>query len=364
MNDRIASLLRPELRDLAAYVPHARPGIEVRLDANEAPENPSPRVREAIASAARSLPIERYPDPQALALKSAIAAISGARVDELLVGSGSDEVISLILTAFARAREGVPQPTLLTPTPTFVMYRVTARGHGWKVVEVPLDASWDLDVAGMKRAIEFMRPNVVFVASPNNPTGNTMSEARMAALIEASPDALVVVDEAYVDFSTASLSSWRARYSNLAILRTLSKVGLASLRVGWLEAAPQVIAALDKVRQPFNLSALSQRAAQAVISRAWQDVTAHVDAIKRERARVSDRVAATGCVVTQSDANFVWVRTPVPAELAFEGLAARGILVRSFHSVGGRLANQLRISIGSEADNSRMLEALQSCVLG
>ena len=364
MNPRIASLLRPELRDLSAYVPQLPAGIEVRLDANEAPENPSTLVRQVIVEAVGELGLERYPDPRAVALKSAIAAITGAPPAALLVGTGSDEVISLILTALARPREGLPQPTVLTATPTFVMYRVTARGHGWKVIEVPLDASWDIDLGGMKRAIELMRPNVVFVASPNNPTGNRVSQVRLAELIQAAPDALVVLDEAYVDFAPGSLASWRATYPNLAILRTLSKLGLASLRVGWLEAAPELIAELDKVRQPFNVSALSQCAAHAVLTRAWHEVTAHIGGIKLERERMMVEVAALGCEVTPSDANFIWVKTPAPAEVVFDALAARGVLVRSFHRIGGRLAHQLRISVGSAADNDRMLGALKSCASG
>ena len=141
---RFAALLRPELEELRAYVPHDPPGIEVKLDANEAPAATSPAIREAVARAVSTVALERYPDPRALRLKDAIAKRTGARPEDLLLGTGSDEVIALLQTALARPQGKNPQAVVLSPVPTFVMYRITARGHGWKPVEVPLDAAWDL----------------------------------------------------------------------------------------------------------------------------------------------------------------------------------------------------------------------------
>jgi histidinol-phosphate aminotransferase len=249
----------------------------------------------------------------------------------------------------------------MTPSPTFVMYRVTARGHGLKPLEVPLDATWDLDVAAMKRALDFMPPNLVYVASPNNPTGNRVSQDRLEALCDAAPDALVVLDEAYVDYASGgSLRALRDRHPNLGVLRTLSKVGFAALRVGWLEAEPELVRELDKVRQPFNLSATSQAAARAVLDDAWDHVTAATARVVREREVVTSALAALpGVEVTPSDANFVWVKTPRPAGEVHAALAARGVLVRSFHAIGGRLACQLRITIGRPEENARMLDALR-----
>jgi histidinol-phosphate aminotransferase len=239
------------------------------------------------------------------------------------------------------------------------MYRVTARTHGWKAVEVPLDPAWDLDVGAMTRAVELMRPNVVFVASPNNPTGNRMSDDRLAALLEAARDALVVVDEAYVDYAGESLRSWRTRFPHLGILRTLSKVGLAALRIGWLEADEALVLEIDKVRQPFNVSATSQACAAAVLAEAWGELRAHVEVVMRERDRVAAALAALpGFDVTPSRANFLWVGTPRPAAETYEALLGRGVLVRSFHAAGGRMANRLRITIGTPAENDALVEAL------
>jgi histidinol-phosphate aminotransferase len=358
----LAALCRPELEELKAYLPDDPPGIRVKLDANEAPPSTSPAVKEAVVRAVESLALERYPDPRASRLKEAIAKRTGARADDLLVGSGSDEVIALLLTALARPRERAPQPVMLTPTPTFVMYRVTARGHGHKPVEVPLDASWDLDVNMTKRAIEMMRPNIVFIASPNNPTGNVMSPDRVRAVVEAAPSALVVVDEAYIDYAPGSLREWRAELPNLGILRTISKIGLAALRVGWLEADPSLVAELDKVRQPFNVSATSQAAAAGVLEDAWDDVQADVKKVIAARESLTKSLTDLGFVVTPSGANFVWAKTPGPAEPIFTKLVEEGILVRSFHAAGGRMTSQLRITVGTDAENSQLIDALKKAV--
>ena len=389
--DSIGQLLRPELADLVAYVPHDPPGIEVKLDANEAPPV-SPAVRDVVARAIASVALERYPDPRALRLKEAIAKRTGAKVGDLLVGTGSDEVIGLVSNALAWPRRRNTQGVILTPTPTFVMYRITARAHGLKPVEVPLDASWDLDVAMTKKAIAMMQPSVVFVASPNNPTGNRMSVDRLEEIVCAAGGgggekragtgtatamaammlsatgteggeggAFVIVDEAYVDYSgpNASVRGWRARYPHLGILRTVSKVGLAALRVGWLEADPGLVAEIDKTRQPFNVSATSQIAAAAVLEEAWDELQAGVARVVAAREKLSAAIAALeGFSVTPSAANFVWVKTPVASEKVQEHLAKDGILVRSFHKSGGRLGAQLRITIGEDAQHDRLLASL------
>ena len=356
----LAALLRPELADLEAYAPKTPAGIDVRLDANEAPPSASLAIREAVLRGVSRVALERYPDARAGELRAAIATRTGALPDDLLIGTGSDEIIALLATALARPRPGAPQAIVLTPTPTFVMYRVTARSHGIKPVEVPLDAAWDLDIGTMTRAIELMRPNLIYVASPNNPTGNRVSEERLEKVLFAAKDSLVVVDEAYVDFAAGgSLRSWRARHPNLGILRTMSKMGLAALRIGWLEAAPAFVREVDKVRQPFNVSAVSQAAAAAVLDDAWDALQSDVARIVAERGRVARAIAEVpGFLVTPSDANFVWVKTPRPAEQIVDELRARGILVRSFHRTGGRLAQQIRITIGTAAENDRLLEAL------
>ena len=333
-------LLRPELAELASYVPADPAGVRVRLDANEAPPLASPGVREAVARAVARTALERYPDARARELKARIAERTGARAADLLVGTGSDEVISLLLTALARPREDAPAGG-----------RAVADAD---VRDVPRDGEGARAQAGGGAARRGVGPRrrrdeardrddaagVVFVASPNNPTGNRMSEDRLAALLGSAGDALVVLDEAYVDYAGESLRTWRARHPRLAILRTLSKVGLAALRIGWLEADEALVREVDKVRQPFNVSATSQAAAAAVLAEAWDEVQAHVAGVVRERERVTAAVARDGRASTscRASANFLWVGTPRPAADVHAALLARGVLVRSFHAAGGRLA--------------------------
>jgi histidinol-phosphate aminotransferase len=357
------NLLRPELAELAAYAPEAVPEGVVRLDANESPPDPSGHVRDVVARAIAETSLERYPDARMSQLRSEIARHTGAGPDEILVGAGSDEVIAIVLTALSGKRAKGTPPVALFPTPTFVMYRATARVHGYRPVEVPLDAAWDLDVRGMRRACEMMPPNVVFVASPNNPTANRMSDDRISAVLGAAPDALVVVDEAYADYAGQSLRAWRKRHPNLAILRTLSKVGLAAMRVGWLEADEGLVRELNKARQPYNVSATSQAAAAAVLAQAWPEVEAHVRAIVSERERVAGALRRmAGVDVPRSDANFLWVSTPRAAPDVHAALLARGVLVRSFHAAGGRMQNRLRVTVGTAQENDRFLDALEGAL--
>jgi histidinol-phosphate aminotransferase len=364
MQPPLSAIFREELAELTAYVPKSPPGIQIRLDANEAPPCNAPELRAALRHASEEVWLERYPDPRAVELRAALAERWGCNPDELVVGTGSDELIALLATACARPRAGLPQPVLLTPTPTFVMYRVTGRVHGFKVVEVPLDRAWRVDVPAMARAIDVMKPNVIFVATPNNPTGVREARESLAALARAAGEigALVVVDEAYGDFATESGASLRAEYPNVAILRTLSKIGLAALRIGALEAGPEVVAALDKSRQPFNVDGLAQAATVRILRDAKGAVDAHVASIRSERARVFAALAAMDRVeALPSEANFHWLRTARPAGEVWQALVEQGILVRSFHERGGRLAHQLRVTVGSPGENDRFLEAIARC---
>ncbi len=360
----VGAILREELAELVAYVPKAPPGIEIRLDANEAPPCGAPELRAALRAALDEVWLERYPDPRALELRAALGARWGCDPEALVVGTGSDELIALLATACARPRAGLPQPVLVTPTPTFVMYRVTGRAHGFKIVEVPLDRAWRVDVPAMTRAIDMMKPNVVFVATPNNPTGVRESREALAELARAAATigALVVVDEAYADFASESAASLRAEHANVAVLRTLSKIGLAALRIGALEASPEIVSALNKARQPFNVDALAQAAAVRILRDAGAAVDAHVASIRAERARVFQAIGALERVeAVASEANFHWLRTARPAGEVFDALVARKILVRSFHERGGRLAHQLRVTVGSPGENDRFLEAIAAC---
>lgn len=357
---RFAAILRPELAELQAYLPHGG-RFPVRLDANEAPAFLSESARRRLAEALTSTAWERYPDPRASELRATIAENLGVAEERLLIGTGSDEVIALLLTALDRPRRLGQPASIVTTSPTFVMYRLGARTRGMRSVEVPLDAEWDLDERGMLRAIEFAEPNVVFIATPNNPTGTVMSRSRVEAVIEAAQDALVVIDEAYVDYADRSNLDLLDR-PNVAILRTLSKVGFASLRIGWLVGPEALVREIDKVRQPYNVSVPSQTLATLALRELSGEVRGMVEQVIAERERLKEAITEMpGFTVSPSQANFLWVRTPQPAEVVHRKLAEDGVLVRSFHHVGGRLAHQLRITIGTPSENERLLEALRRC---
>jgi histidinol-phosphate aminotransferase len=362
MPSPLASLLRADLAELGAYVPH--PGTyAVRLDANEAPPMLAPAAREALARAIVPPSFCRYPDATATELREALAERSCAHVDEVMVGCGSDEIIALLLTALDRPRERAPVATIVTTTPTFVMYRLSARARGIKTLEVPLDAGWDLAVDSMRTAIEVARPNLVFIASPNNPTGTLMSLDRLVRVIESAPESLVVVDEAYVDFAGPSeQAALRTRYPNVALLGTISKIGFAALRVGWVVGPRGLVREIDKTRQPYNLSVPAQLGATYVLRHLGDEVARCTRLVVAERERVATGLRALGLDVPQSHANFLWAGTPGPAGEVFEALAARGVLVRSFHARGGRLQNRLRVTIGLPEENDRLLHEMPACL--
>jgi histidinol-phosphate aminotransferase len=353
----LTALLRPELADQKAYLPH-QGTFRVRLDANEAPAIFPERVRTRLAEAFAAVALERYPDATGGALREAVAARLGVDPAEVLLGVGSDELIAILLTALGQPRGPAEPPVVLTTSPTFVMYRMSARLRGQRVLEVPLDDDWDLAVDSMLRAAEFAPPALVFIASPNNPTGTVAGPGRLERLIEGLPRSLVVVDEAYVDYADRNRLDLFHRYENVAVLRTLSKIGFASLRVGWLVGKRPLVAELDKLRLPYNLSGVSQELARVVLAELWDDVQSVTRTVKGERTRLAAAIAALpGLTVTAPQANFLWVKSGRPAAEIFDGLGRRGVLVRSFHASGGRLANQVRVTVGSAAENAELLRA-------
>lgn len=350
-------LLRPELADAKPYLP-TQGQFRVRLDANEAPGLFEPRVSERLGRAFAELALERYPDATAKTLRDAVAERLGVEPNELLMGVGSDEILALLVTAFAKPRRASEPPVVVTTSPTFVMYKMSARLRGQRVIEVPLDADWDLAEESMLKALELGAPHLVFIASPNNPTGTLMNRERLERVIRAASRSLVVVDEAYIDYADRSQLDLFRTHENVAILRTLSKVGFAALRIGWLVGRPELVRELDKLRLPYNSSGVAQALGAVVVRELWDDVLAVVAKVKGERARLAEALGRLPDVnVSPAQANFLWVRTPGPAGDVFRGLAERGVLVRSFHESGGRLAQQLRVTVGSEAENDELVRA-------
>ncbi|HEY3665221.1 MAG TPA: histidinol-phosphate transaminase [Polyangiaceae bacterium] len=354
-----ADLLCPALAELSSYAPVAG-DYPVRLDANEAPELLSTEAKARLGAACAELTWERYPDATALGLRQALAQYSGVSAEEVLVGDGSDEIITMLLSAFSKPRDRADSALIMTTTPTFVMYRMSARVRSQRVLEVPLDSAWDLASDSMLRGIEMTPPHLIFIATPNNPTGNLVNRERLERLIQAASKSLVVIDEAYIPYSSEDQLDLYRRYENVAVMRTLSKVGFAALRVGWLIARPELTAQLDKVRLPYNMNSPAQALGALSVGELAPEIQRIVRYVVTERERVSAALSALpGVSVTPSQANFLWFRSERPAAELFQGLQARGVLVRSFHQRGGRLANQLRVTIGTREENDRFLGGLR-----
>jgi histidinol-phosphate aminotransferase len=352
VSGEVASFFRPELGGLRAYEAEAAAGL-VKLDANENPHAAPPELLGRIAAAAAGLELNRYPDPGAEALRRVLAARSGWRPEGILLGNGSDELIVLLLAACGGAGA-----TLLVPTPTFSMYRHIALTLGWRVEEVPLTPAFALDEAALARRAAACSPRLSVFASPNNPTGNLFDRGVMERHLGAAAG-IVVIDEAYHDFSGQSVVELLDRHRNLVVLQTLSKIGLAGLRLGILLAQPQVIRELDKVRLPYNVGSFSQAAARLVLERP-EFLAGQIQAILAERGRLSAELARLpGITVFPSDANFILLRTGRPSREVFEDLRRRGILVRDLGGSTGPLHGCLRVTVGTAQENEVFLAAMK-----
>lgn len=348
-------LIKPGLRELKAYDAPVYP-CRVKLDAAEGPYPPAPAVLERLVELARTLPYQRYPAADAAELKKALADWYRTSPERLVVGNGSDELIQLLCTVF-----GGEGAKVLIPTPTFSMYSVIARSLDMEPVEVELLEGWSLDTASMLSALEDEAVRLVFLASPNNPTGNRFEEEAVKAVIEAE-GAIVVIDEAYGEFSGKSLAGLIDQNPHVAVLRSCSKVGLAGLRLGSLIADPKVVAAVEKVRLPYNVNAFTQAAVRVVLEHA-QEIEKQIAAVRAERARLLEALEAQGGVTPYpSEANFVLFRADEgDAGALHERLLAAGVLVRYFGGPG-RLGRCLRVTVGTPEENSAFLEALDSCL--
>ena len=345
-------LVKPSIVRLQAYDPHKRPG-SVKLDANEFPYTLAEVVREAILRALAAVDINRYPDPESEHLRRSIGAWIGIDPAMMLLGNGSDEVIQMLLMACGR-----PGGAVLTPAPTFSMYGIAAQVLDQHPVEVPLTSEWGLDLSAMRATMERERPAVTFIATPNNPTANRFEDAAVRELIEAAPG-VVVIDEAYHPYSGQTFLPLLKTNPHLVILRTVSKIGLAGLRVGILLANPELIAQINKVRAPYNLNGYSQVAAEVVLAH-WPLLAPQIQEILHERQRLGERLASfPGVTVYPSAANFLLVRFSMGGAKVWEALGAQGILVRSYGDVWG-LQDCLRITVGTPPENETLLTALQA----
>jgi len=357
MTDELTKLVqhwvRPEIRQLSAYHVQNPAGL-VKLGAMENPYTWPDELRDDWARLIRDTDVNRYPDPAAAQLSERLAETMGVPEGmRLMLGNGSDEIIQMIAMSLSG-----PGRCVMSVDPGFVMYRMIATFCGMPYVGVPLKAEdFSLDVPALKQAMEQHQPAVVFLAYPNNPTGNLYAEQDVVEVIEAAPG-LVVVDEAYAPFTDASFMSRLGEYDNLVVMRTVSKMGLAGLRLGLLAGSAQWLDEFDKVRLPYNINVLTQVSAEFAL-RHKTVFDQQTRQIRSERERLLSAFAdLPGATVFPSAANFILVRTPAgQADAWFNGLKERGVLIKNLNGAHPLLSDCLRPTVGTPEENQRMLDA-------
>jgi histidinol-phosphate aminotransferase len=352
-----AALLRPEVLDLHAYHVPDSSGY-IKLDAMENPYLLPPTLRSEIAEAVAAAAINRYPDPSTATLKEKIRDVTGLPQGmEILLGNGSDELIQLLALAVNK-----PGAVLLSVEPSFVMYKMIATFTGMRYVGVPLlhnsdSADFSLDLSGTLAAINREQPALVFLAYPNNPTGNLFSAEAVAQIIQATPG-LVVLDEAYYAFARDSFIPQLARYPNLLVMRTFSKLGMAGLRLGFLAGSAAWLRELEKLRLPYNVGVLPQIVAEKLLGH-HEVLLQQAEQIKQDRAKLYQQLSEIPAIkVYASEANFLMFCV-ADATAVFNGLKQRGVLIKNLNGGHPMLKNCFRVTVGTPQENMKFITALQ-----
>ncbi|MBC8284511.1 MAG: histidinol-phosphate transaminase [Nitrospinae bacterium] len=350
----LLDLVCEKVKNLKAYkVETVEEGI--KLHANENPYSPSPELTKKILARFENLELNRYPDPDCKILKKAISSRIEVPENQLVVGNGSDELIQNLMQVFCNEGD-----TIAFPDPTFAMYAITAKGMGLKVETFPLNSKWDFEAKPLLKHLATCHARIVFISYPNNPTGNCFSRTEIQELIEKF-EGIVVLDEAYYDFSGLTFLKQMKDHNNLVILRSLSKIGLAGLRVGY-GIFPQILAdEINKVRMPYNSNSISQIAASELLNN-FSLVQNQIDSIKDERTRLLVELSKIESISAfPSDANFILFQTTENGEKVFKNLMENGILVRNL-GTHPMLNNCLRVTIGTKAENDQFLERLTQAI--
>jgi len=344
-------IIRDEIQALSAYQVPAAAGM-VKLDAMENPYPLPSALRDAVAAGIKDAALNRYPDPAARELKAQLRETMQVPDGmDLVLGNGSDELIQMLALAVAR-----PGATMLGCEPSFAMFRMIAVFAGLNYIGVPLTAQFAIDVPQMLAAIQENRPALIFIAYPNNPTGNLFDGEALECIIDAAPG-LVVIDEAYHSFAGKSFMPRLAGFPNLLVMRTVSKLGLAGLRLGLLAGRGEWLRHIDKLRLPYNVNVLTQRVVAMVLrNRAVLDEQAA--AIKAARAHLLDELRrVTAVQAYDSDANFILFRV-ADAGRTLGALKARGVLIKNLDGTHPLLTGCLRVTVGTPDENARFLDAL------
>ena len=344
--------IRPDVRAMHAYVVQPSAGF-IKLDAMENPFGLSLELQAELGQRLGRVALNRYPGSRIDDLRAALARSVDLPAEfGLVLGNGSDELITLLSLVCAQ-----PGATVLVPEPGFVMYEVSARLQGLNFVGVPLTSRFELDEAAMLAAIEKHQPALIYLACPNNPTANLFDEGAIERIIEAAPG-LVVMDEAYQPFASRDHMALARRYSHVLVMRTLSKFGLAGVRLGYLMGPKAWVDEIEKVRPPYNISVLNAEAALFALEHS-DEFARQAALIRSERARLSATLEAMGLAPFTSEANMMLVRLP-DAAAAFAALKRQGVLVKDVSRQHPLLANCLRLTVGTPQENDTLISALKA----
>lgn len=345
--------IKPRVRELRAYTLTPE-RASVKINQNENPWDAPARIKQESLRRLERLAWSRYPDFVAAELHGRLAAFAGWRADGVLAGNGSNELIqALLMVTVGEGRR------VLICEPTFTLYRQVATVLGGEVLSLPLDERLHYDTDALLKAVREFRPEVTIICSPNNPTGCRLSDADLSALLEASPG-LVVVDEAYFEFSGQTVVPLLGEYNNLAVFRTFSKaMALAGLRVGYLLTAPALAREVGKAVLPYNLNVVSQTVAGVALEMYETELRPLVAALVSERERLYAEISSIeGLKPVPSQANFMVVRSTVKPRSVYTELLKRDILIRDVSGYP-MLADFFRLSVGTPAENDLLITALK-----
>ena len=352
----IKRLIRKEVLEQRGYQAEV-PSCRVKMDAMENPFTLSPSLKNILLEEMKKVSLNRYPEPGAPLVRKRFAQYYGVTPDMVIVGNGSDELIQILCTALANSASVV-----MIPTPTFAMYRIIALNCGRTVIELPLDSAFDLDLDATLDQISMKDPALVFISYPNNPTGNCFNEKKIEAII-AKSSGIVVIDEAYSVFSGKTLLPLLKKYDNMVILKTLSKLGLAAMRIGFLIGSADLVYELDKIRLPYNINSMSQVAAGFFLDQNQVFLNQVEDVVKRREELLEALRIMNGVSPYPSEANFILFRCDADADRIHRCLIERGVLIKNINGPGV-LSNCLRVTVGNREENEEFIEALKSVVAG
>lgn len=334
-----------ELEGYAAVAP--RPGV--RLDANESPFPPSEDYLRDLANELSRYGLNRYPDPTAERVRKGLASRLGGTAEQYLVGNGSDECLLLLPALFEHS-------AIAYLDPSFAMYRIAALTHRHAALPITLRPDFSLDEPKTSEILRQEQPAIFYIASPNNPTNNTFDPATLTRLIQGAPGTLFVIDEAYGPYNEWAAHRIYSAAPNVAVLGTISKIGFAGLRLGWIRLHPELASQLDKLRAPYNTSVPAQLGAALLLEKYWKEAHRNVDTLIAERSRIEAHLSAVGYRYTASHSNSLLVDCGEQSDVVRAKLQEQSVFVRWFSHPS--LLQHFRVSIGTPSENDAFMKAL------